>query len=37
MFFCGLHVMHNLGTYAEKTIYECGNIIEKQDKMDGGF
>ena len=35
--FCGLHVMHNLGTYAEKTIYECENIIEKQGKMDGDF
>ena len=26
--FCGLHVIHNLGTYAEKAIYEWEKITE---------
>ena len=35
--FCGLHVIHNLGTYAEKPIYEWEKIIEEQGNMHGGF
>ena len=37
MFFCGLHVMDNLGMHAEKPIYECENIIEKQGSMHVDF
>ena len=35
--FCGLHVIHNLGTYAEKAINEWEKIIEEQGNMHGGF
>ena len=35
--FCGLHVIHNLGKYAEKAIYEWEKIIEEQGKMHDGF
>ena len=27
--FCGLHVIHNLGTYVEKAIYEWEKIVEE--------
>ena len=35
--FCGFHVMDNLGTYAEKPIYGCENIIEEQGKVRDDF
>ena len=38
--FCGLHVIHNLRTYAEKKQFMSGQwekIIEIQDNMHGGF
>ena len=33
MFSGGLHVMDNLGRYADKPIYSCENIIEEQGSM----
>ena len=37
MFSGGLHVMDNLGRYADKPIYSCENIIEEQGSMHVDF
>ena len=35
--FCGLHVIHNLGIYAEKALLEWEKIVEEEGSVHGGF
>ncbi|XP_065673357.1 uncharacterized protein LOC136090527 [Hydra vulgaris] len=35
--FCGLHVIHNLGIYAEKAIIEWEKVVEQEGSIHGGF
>ena len=35
--FCGLHVLHNLGIYAEFAIKEWEDAIEEETNIHGGF
>ena len=35
--FCGLHVLHNLGIYAEKSLIDWEKIVEEQGTMHGSF
>ncbi len=35
--FCGLHVLHNMGTYAEEALNEWEKIVEESGNLHGGF
>ncbi|XP_065647057.1 uncharacterized protein LOC136076955 [Hydra vulgaris] len=35
--FCGLHIIHNLGIYAEKAIIEWEKVVEQEGSIHGGF
>jgi len=35
--FCGLHVVHNLGIYAEKALREWEKVVEEEGGVHGGF
>ena len=35
--FCGLHVVHNLGLYAEKALLEWEKMVEEEGNVHGGF
>ena len=35
--FCGLHVLHNLGIYAEKALLEWEKVVEEAGNIHGGF
>ena len=35
--FCGLHVIHNLGIYAEKALLKWEKIVEEEGNVHRGF
>ena len=35
--FCGLHVIHNLGRYAENVLVEWEKVVEEEGTAHGGF